>query len=78
LSSAVNSTVGEWLAGRTPDSAAQAVDLGQQPLRSVELAINKCRVEDQLCLGIGDLGLAPRLDPALHRLKVSLDAVHSD
>jgi len=28
--------------------------------------------------GIRDLGLAPRLDLPLHRLKVALDAVHSD
>lgn len=29
-------------------------------------------------LGIGNLGLAPRLDLPVHRLKVPLDAVHSD
>jgi hypothetical protein len=36
------------------------------------------RVEDQPRLGIADLGLAPRLDLSLHRLKVALDAIHSD
>jgi hypothetical protein len=55
-----------------------AMDLGQQAFRSVELAVNKCRVEDQLRLGIGDLSLAPRLDLAPHRLKVPLDAIYAD
>ena len=54
------------------------MNLGQQALGSIELAVNECRVEDQLCLGIGDLRLAPRLGLALHRLKVPLNAVHSD
>ena len=35
-------------------------------------------VEDQLRLGIGDLRLEPRLDLALHRFKIPLDAIHSD
>jgi hypothetical protein len=51
---------------------------GKEALRSVELAANECRVEDQFRLGIADLGLAPRLDLALHRLKVPLDTIHSD
>ena len=54
------------------------VDLGQQALRSVELAIHKRRVEDQLRLGVSDLGLAPRLDLALHRLKVPMDSIHTN
>ena len=54
-----------------------AVDLGQQAL-CVEVTLHKCRVEDQLRLGVGDLGPAPRLDLALHWLKVLLDPVHSD
>jgi hypothetical protein len=55
-----------------------AMDFGQQAPRSVELAVNKCRVEDQLRLGIGDLRLAPLLDLALHRFEVPLDPVHSN
>ena len=59
-------------------ACSSAMDFWQQALRSVELAIDKCRVEDQLRLGIRDLGLAPRLDLALHRFEVPLDAIHSD
>jgi hypothetical protein len=55
-----------------------AMHFGQQALGGVEFAVNKCRVKDQLRLGIGDLCLAPRLDLALHRLEVPLDAVHPD
>jgi hypothetical protein len=51
---------------------------GSQALRSVALAIHKRRVEDQLRLGVSDLGLAPRLDLALHRLKVPLDSIHAN
>src|SRR5215472_4305150 len=54
-----------------------AMDFGQQASWSVELAIDKCRVADQLRLRIADLSLAPGLDLTLHRLKVPLDAVHS-
>jgi hypothetical protein len=50
----------------------------QQALWCIELAIHKRRVEDQLRLGIADLGLAPRFDLALHRLEVPLDAVNSN
>jgi hypothetical protein len=51
---------------------------GQQALRGVELSIDKCRVEDQLRVGIGDLSLAPALDLPLHRLEIPLHAVHAD
>jgi len=54
------------------------VDLGQEAFRSVELAINKGRVEDQLRLSISDLRLVPRLDLALHWFEVPLDAVYSN
>ena len=67
-------------AAKTPDTPARSTadELGEQALRSVELAVNKPRVEDQLRLDIADLGLAPRLDLALHRLEVSLAAVNSN
>jgi hypothetical protein len=54
------------------------VDLGQQALRCVQLAINKCRVEDQLRCVIGDLGLPPGLHLALQRFEVPLNSVHAD
>ena len=38
----------------------------------------KCRVEDQLRLGIVDLSLAPCPDLALYRLEVPLDAVYTN
>ncbi len=56
----------------------QTMNLGQQALGSVQLALNECRVEDQLRAGIGDLRLTPALDLALHRLEIPLDAVHSN
>jgi len=39
--------------------------------------IHKCRVEDRLRLGIGDLRLSPALDLTLHRLKVPFNAIDS-
>ena len=54
------------------------MNLGAARSSELELAVNKCRVEDQLRLGIGDLGLPPRFDLPLHRLKVPLDAIHSN
>ena len=54
------------------------MNIWKQALRSVELAVNKCRVDDQLRLGIADLGLTPRLDLTLHGFKVTLDAIHTD
>lgn len=49
------------------------MDLGQQALRCLEPAFNECRVADQLRLGIADVGLAPRVEMALHRVEVALD-----
>jgi hypothetical protein len=54
------------------------MNLGQQALGSVQLALNECRVEGHLRRRIGDLGLAPALDLPPHRLEVTLDAVYSD
>jgi hypothetical protein len=53
------------------------VDVGQETLRSIEPAVDKSRVENQLGPLVGDLRLTPVLDLALHRLKVWLDTVHS-
>jgi hypothetical protein len=53
------------------------MDRGQQALGSVQLALNESRVQDQLCLGVGELRLLPKFDLAPHRLKVSLNAVHT-
>jgi hypothetical protein len=55
----------------------QVMDLGQQALGSVHVGIDEGRVEDQLRLGVGELRLLPELDLALHRLEVSLNAVHT-
>jgi hypothetical protein len=41
----------------------QPMNLAQQALGSVQLLVNECRVEDQLRLGIGDLGLCRREAP---------------
>jgi len=54
------------------------MNVWQQALWCIELAIHKRRVEDQLRLAIRYLRLAPRLDLALHRFEVSLDPVHPD
>jgi hypothetical protein len=54
------------------------MNLGEEALGSIQLAINEPRVEDQLLLGICDLRLAPRLDLALHRLEVSLHSVNAN
>jgi hypothetical protein len=52
----------------------QVMDWGQQALGSVQLALDESRVQDQFCLGVGELRLLPGFDLALHRLKVSLNA----
>ena len=56
----------------------QPVDFRQQAPGSFQLAVNECRVEDQLGGVIGDLSLPPGLDLALQRFKVPLNPVHSD
>jgi hypothetical protein len=59
-------------------SKYQLVDLGEQASWSFQLAVDERRVVDQLRRVSGDLRLPPQFNLALHRLKVALDAVHSD
>jgi hypothetical protein len=54
------------------------VDLGQQTPRRFQLAVDECRVEDQLRRVIGDLGLPPGLHLALQRFEVPLNPVHAN
>jgi hypothetical protein len=54
------------------------MNVWQQALWCVELAIYKRRVEDQLCRVIGGLRLPPVFDLALQGLEISLDAVHTN
>jgi hypothetical protein len=56
----------------------QPVDLGQQTSRRVQLAIDECHIEDQLCPFVGDLCLPPGFDLVLHRFEVSPDPIHCD
>jgi hypothetical protein len=56
----------------------QPVYFGEQSSGSFQLAVNKCRVEDQLRRPVGDLRLPPRLNLALQRFEVPLNPVHAD
>src|SRR5579864_5946497 len=54
------------------------MDVGQETLWSIEPAVDKSRVENQLGPLVSDLRLPPVLDLELHRLEVALDTVHSN
>src|SRR6185437_1006937 len=56
----------------------QAVHLRQQTARSFKPAVDESRIEDELGAFIGDLGLSPAFDLALHRFEVALNAIDSD
>ena len=56
----------------------KAVNVGEKALGCFEFTVDERRIEDQLGSIIGDLRLAPGVNLPLHRLKVTLNAVHSD
>src|SRR4051794_17924245 len=50
--------------------------LRQQSPRRIKFSLHECGIEDQLRLIVADLRAAPAFNLPLHRLEVSLDAVH--
>jgi len=56
----------------------QPADIRQKTLRRIEPFFDKCRVQDQFPLLIGDLGLPPPLHLAPHWLEIPLDAIYAN
>jgi hypothetical protein len=55
----------------------ETVNVGQKTPGRIELAVDQGGVNDQLRLGVGDLGPPLTLDLAPHGLEVSRNAIHA-
>ena len=48
------------------------MDAAYKVFRRFEVALDECPVDDEFCLVVGELSVAPTLDLLAHRLEVAL------